>query len=442
MLESDQAKEIALFRFKIISPLLTLSGPRGTLKREMARMAERTHDHPVRGPIRVGLGTIEEWLYIYKREGFDGLLPVGREDRGTSRAIDGELAEKIEALARGRPDLDGRGIQAEIKSQLQDGAKAPSLSTLYRFLRARGLDQRRAPVREDHRAFAFDLAGDCWQGDVMYGPTIPDVDGTRRKTYLIAILDDATRVIAHAQFYLAEHLRSLKDCLKQALLKRGLPRRLYFDNGKIFRSRMILQLCARLGIHLIHTRPYRPQGRAKLERWFLTVRRGFLPRVDLDHLDGIDGLNRLLFAWIEGEYHISAHRGLEGDSPLDRWVKLSGSIRPLPRDVDLDELFLEETSRRVAKDGTISLLGKAFEVGPSWIGTRVKVHYDPFDLRKVLIIPPRGERLDAFPVDLYGNRRVRRSQPMEPSAPPPPLTSLDDLADEIDFDHQGEDAHG
>jgi transposase InsO family protein len=427
-------REIALFRFKIIAPLLTLSASRGTLKKELQRISERTHDHPFKGPIRIGFGTAEEWLYLYKRGGFDALLPVSRQDRGKSRAINEVLAEQIEALARSRPDLDGRGILAELKGKIQEGGKIPSLSTLYRFLRARGLDQRRAPARQDHRAFAFELAGDCWQGDVMHGPAIPTANGTRRKTYLIAILDDATRVIAHAQFYLAEHLRSLKDCLKQALLKRGLPRRLYFDNGKIFRSRMIIHLCARLGIHLIHTRPYCPQGRAKLERWFSTVRRSFLSRVDLHRLEGLDALNRLLFAWIEGEYHISPHRGLGGEKPLDRWVRLSESIRSLPRDVDLEELFLEEASRRVAKDGTISLHGKVFEVGPSLIGQRVAVRYDPFDLRKVLILTPGEERLEAFPVDLSGNRRVRRNPPIRPEnpAPPAPLESLEELANEMD----------
>lgn len=431
--QSDHAKEIALFRFKIIAPLLTLSGPRGSLGREMKRLSERTHDHPFKGSIRIGYGTIEGWLYIYKREGLDGLLPNRRGDVGKSRIIDAEVAEKIEGLARSRPDLDGRGIVSELKGQLKESAKLPSLSTLYRFLRARGLDQRRAPARQDHRAFAFDLAGDCWQGDVMYGPSIPQLDGTRRKTYLIAILDDATRLIAHAQFYMAEHLRCLKDCLKQALLKRGLPRRLYFDNGSIFKSRMILLLCARLGIHLIHTRPYRPQGRAKLERWFYTVRRSFLPRLDLNRLGGLDALNRLLFAWIEGEYHVSEHRGLGGEKPLDRWVRLSGAIRPLPRDVDLDELFLEETSRRVAKDGTIRLGGKVFEVGPVFIGMRVTVRFDAFDLRKVLIVTGRGERVEAFPVDLSGNRRVRRNPPSEATkTPPAPLESLENLADEID----------
>ena len=412
--EEDQA--MALFRYQVIAPLLCLDGPRGNLQREIRRLADRTHEHPRRGGIRLGFGTIEEWMYRYRKEGLEGLRSQPRKDRGASRRIDGELAVRIEELARGRPDLDGRSILAELRTP-REGDPAPSIlpsmSTLYRFLRAQGLDQRRAPRRRDHRAYTFDLAGDCWQGDVMYGPSLPAKDGSRRKTYLLAIIDDATRVIAHAQFYYEQHLRSLKDCLKQAFCKRGLPRRLYFDNGQIFRSRMLLLLAARLGIHLIHSRPYQPQGRAKIERWFLSVRKSFLPRVDLDRLEDLAALNRLLFAWIEGEYHVTPHRGLGGEAPLDVWLRLSQGIRPLPRDVDLDQLFLEQTSRRVAKDGTLTLNGKTFEAGPYLIGERVTVRFDPFDLRRVIVRGVHGEERDAFPVDLQGNRRLRRN-PDEP----------------------------
>jgi putative transposase len=411
-MNSEEDQQMALFRYQVIAPLLSLGGPRGDLRREIRRLADRTHDHPRRGGVRVGFGTIEEWMYRYRKEGLDGLQPQPRKDRGASRRIDGDLAVRIEELARGRPDLDGPGILAELRTP-REGEQAPSLlpslSTLYRFLRAQGLDQRRAPGRRDHRAYVFDLAGDCWQGDVMYGPSLPAKDGTRRKTYLLAILDDATRVIAHAQFYYEQHLRSLKDCLKQAFCKRGLPRRLYFDNGQIFRSRMLLLLAARLGIHLIHSRPYQPQGRAKIERWFLSIRTGFLPRVDLDRLEDLAALNRLLFAWIEGEYHVTPHRGLGGEAPLDVWLRLSQGIRPLPRDVDLDQLFLEQTSRRVAKDGTLTLNGKTYEAGPYLIGERVTVRFDPFDLRRVLVRGAHGDERDVFPVDLQGNRRVRRN---------------------------------
>ena len=443
---TNSPTDIALFRYAIIAPLLSLTGPRGTLKREIQKLAQRQHDHPRRGPIAIGVGTIEEWLLRYRRGGLDGLEDGRRSDLGTSRRVDDDVAAAIVDLAEARPELDGPGLLAELGAT-HPNAQQPSLSTLYRFLRVRRLDQRLAPTRKDHRAFAFDLAGDCWQGDVMYGPSLPTKDGNRRKTYLIAILDDATRVVVHAEFYFEQHLRSLKDCLKQAMLKRGVPRRFYFDNGKIFRSRLLLALCARLGIHLLHTRPYQPQGRAKLERWFLTVRRGFLRRVDLDRCGGLDGLNRLLFAWIEGEYHQRPHRGIGGDKPLDRWLRLADGIRSLPVDVDLDSLFRDEVTRRVGKDGTLTMSGRCFEAGPNYIGRKVTVRFDPFDLRAVLVIADSGESVTAYPVDLVGNRRVRRLPPPDPSrAAPPPLRSLEQLATDMqpaqhDGNRAGEASH-
>lgn len=430
------ARRIALFRYQVIAPLISVSGPRGTLRREMKRVAERHHDHPYRGLTRFSLATIEEWHYQYKRSGLDGLLPAPRLDRGRSRVINDALAERIERLAASRPELDGRGLLMELKCSVDSGTTLPSPSSLYRFLRSRGLDQRRAPNRQDHRKYAFDLAGDCWQGDVMYGPSVPARDGTRRKTYLIALIDDATRVIPHAQFYFEQHLRSLKDCLKQALLKRGVPRRLYLDNGQIFRSRMLLGVCARLAIELIHSRPYKPQGRAKIERFFGTVRRGFVARVDIERLADLHALNRLLFAWVEGQYHVKPHRGIDGETPLDRWLRSADGMRPLPRDVDLEELFLEQATRRVAKDGTFSLKGKSFEAGPAFIGRRVTVRFDPFDLRRVLFSDSDSDREVAYPVDLAGNRRVRRNPPPVPedNGPPADLRSLQDLADRMDDD--------
>ena len=427
----DPGLQIALWRYQVLGPLLSFAGPRGALRRALAQCAEQVHTHPQRGPLRIAPGTLEEWFYRYRREGLDGLVPKARKDRGASRRIDAELAERIVTLARGHVELDGPGLVAELRAG--GVVSPPALSTLYRFLRAQGLDQRRVPRHRDHRAFAFDLAGDCWQTDVLVGPALPAPDGSRRKVYLIGVLDDATRLVPHAQFYPEQHLRSLKDCLKQAFLKRGLPRRLYADNGQIFRSRLVLQLAARLGIQLVHTRPYRPQGRAKLERWFGTVRTNFLARLDLDRLDGLPALNRLLWAWIEGEYHTRPHRGLDGETPLDRWLRLSEGVRPVPRDLDLDQLFLEETTRRVAKDGTLTLQGKPFEAGPRLIGARVKVLFDPFDLRHVLVIGPRGETQAVFPVDFAGNRRVARQTPPEPQPVATlPLHALERLAERLE----------
>ena len=430
MTHIDLAQRIALWRYQIIAPLLALVGPRGILRRTIRQLASRTHDHPLRGPIKIGYGTIEEWFYVYKKRGLDGLIPKPRRDRGRSRCIDDALSEKIETLAKGQPDLDGPGLLAELRAQRTRGEPVPSLSSLYRFLRTHGLDQRRAPHRRDHRAYSFDFANDCWQSDIMFGPSLALPDGSRKKTYLIGILDDATRVIAHAQFYFQQHLMVLKDCLKQALLKRGVCRRLYLDNGKIFRSRLILLMAAQLGIHIIHSRPYRPQGRAKIERWFRRVRRGFLARIDLNRIADLEALNRLFFAWIEGEYHSRPHRGLGGETPLDRWMRLSENIRPLPPEVDLEELFRDEITRRVTKDGTFTLKGQRFEAGPTLIGEKITVRFDPFDLRRVTVSGHDGQKRDAFPVDCQANRRIRRlTDAPPPQRPdPPPLIAIESLA--------------
>jgi putative transposase len=175
----DQAQQVALWRYGIIAPLLHLEGPRGLLSRQIRRLAERFHEHPFKGRVRVGWGTIEHWLYDYRKDGLDGLRPRTRKDKGQSRRIEGPMAERITELARSCPQLDGPQLLAELRCRMKEPALLPSLSTLYRFLRARGLDQRRAPIRKDHRAFAFDLAGDCWQSDVLFGPTLPVPDGTR-----------------------------------------------------------------------------------------------------------------------------------------------------------------------------------------------------------------------------------------------------------------------
>ena len=441
----EMKKEIALFRYSVIASLLTLEPARGELKRAITRLSRMRHDHPRQGPIDAGFGTIEEWYYLYRKGGLDALVPRSRKDRGHSRKLDDEVIEALEDLARDRPELSGVDLVAELAARFGK-ERAPSLSTLYRTLRARGLDDRGAPARRDHRAFAFQLAGDLWQGDVMHGPSLCTRDGKRRKTYLIAILDDATRLVCHAEFYQAEDLVSLKDCLKQALLKRGVPARFYFDNGKIFRSRLMLQISARLGIHLIHTRPYKPQGRAKLERWFRTVRMSFLRRVDTNRVEDLAALNRLLFAWIEGEYHVRPHKGIERETPLDRWMRLSGGLRSLPQEVDLERLFMSETTRRVAKDGTLSIAGKRFEAGPALIGSKLTVLYDPRDLRRVLITLADGSVMAVHPVDLDGNRRVRRNADHERMSEPLrgsiPLESLRQLADELDPPHdedEGED---
>lgn len=113
----------------------------------------------------------------------------------------------------------------------------------------------------DRSRYEAEIPNDIWQSDVMHGPSLV-VDGGRRKTYLIAFLDDHLRLLPHAEFFLSENLQSLLAAFRRALLTRRQPRKLYADNGAPFRSRHLERICDSLGIALTHTPLCAPgQGR-------------------------------------------------------------------------------------------------------------------------------------------------------------------------------------
>jgi hypothetical protein len=228
----------------------------------------------------------------------------------------------------------------------------------------------------DRRRFEAQLPNDLWQSDVMHGPSVA-VDGKNRKTYLIAFIDDMSRLICHAQFYLSENLNAYLDALRQALLTRGLPRKLYVDNGPAFRSFHLHQITASLGIALIHAKPYQPQGKGKIERFFRTVRSDFLPAV---RAQSLNDLNLALDCWIRDVYHNREHTST-GQTPLARYAAHCECVRATPK--DLPDHFRQQARRRVAKDRTVSLAGRLFEAPIALIGKQITLFYHAHDPARV-----------------------------------------------------------
>ena len=132
----------------------------------------------------------------------------------------------------------------------------------------------------------------------MHGPQVKMAQGPQKKAYLIAIMDDHSRLVVAAQFYLSETVESLLDALRQAIERRGIPSKFYVDNGACYRAHHLEQTLAALGIALAHSRPYIPQGRGKIERWFRYVRQDFIP-VYADKPLSLDELNERLEAWVD-----------------------------------------------------------------------------------------------------------------------------------------------
>jgi len=421
----DYRQAVALFRYGLIADLVHLPpGSPGITDRLRAK-AEQDYIIPGSRRSRVAAETLRDWLKRYRRGGFNALLPKPRTDRGQPRRLPEAVAEALISIKEQHPELSVRLVI----ERGRDSGRIPTdlplpVSTVHRLFSREGLMVKKtdAPIGADRRRFAFQYAGELWMSDVMHGVSVGDGKGRRRKTYLIAFLDDATRVIPYAAFAFSENTAAFLPVFKQALIRRGLAQRLYVDNGANYRSRHLALVCAKLGVALIHSRPHQPQGRGKIERWFRTVRAQLLTRLTAADTASLEALNRRLWAYIEGEYHHTPHRGLDGRTPLEHWALVGDQVTFA--EADLDDLFLFEAKRRVMNDRTVSLNGRVYEVDAVLVGETVTLRYDPAvpPTRPLAVVHQGQPAGQATPLDAYANTTVRRNRPswrLETDTPAP-----------------------
>ena len=251
---------------------------------------------------------------------------------------------------------------------------------------------------------------------MLFGPYVQRPGGGKMQAFLHATLDDASRLIPHAQFYPSQGLDASLDCLRQAIGARGVPVRLYIDNAKIYRSQQLARIAASLGTLIVHTPPYQPEGRGKIERYFRTVRDQFLTNLDPKQSLSLEELNDRLWAWIENAYHRAEHSAL-GSTPLVRWQRDIEHVRQLPPATDLRRLFFYRLDRLVRRDCTFLLHNRFYEAPPHLPGQTIEVRFDPFDAAEVEIYfqgQPQGVARLVDPVINAQLPSAKRAAPAEP----------------------------
>jgi transposase InsO family protein len=349
--------------------------------------------------------TIETWLMRYNKHGVTALTPNPRKDIGCLRKVSLEAVQ--EAIDQVLPTFRD---------------KTPARAALYRACIEQGLllRDRVAPntftrIVKNHEmlkpetecenkrrmAFAKAHANEMWQADTLIGPYL---GAGRAQTKLIAFLDDASRLCVHGQFFEAENVDSLIEALSSAFYKRGIPQSLYVDNGSIYTSKEIIQICARVGC-LLHHAPVRDgAAKGKVERFFRTVREQFLIR-QLD-LSSTATLNHAFNAWVEEEYNAREHSVL-AMSPLDRFALDRRRIRYLPPNEVNEELFFVEEDRVVKADNTFPFKTLRFEAPRHLPNRTVQVRFQRHNPTRKLVVYYKGERMgEARRLDMLANDRA------------------------------------
>lgn len=424
----------ALFRISVIGPLMSRANlEKGELKTLVQSLSKHAYDAPDGKRAFVSAKTIERWYYVWKKEGIEGLAPKERCDRGKTQ-IPEHIQSSLIALKEEQPSRSINTLIRQLEVREVVGRNELSRSSVYRLLKNHGLSKQ--VVNDSHRierrAFEAPHAGDIWYSDVLHGPHIVTSEG-RRKTYLVSFLDDASRFVCHSGFYFTESALALEHAFKEALLKRGMPKKLVIDNGSAYRSDSLKTVSARLGIHLIHCHPYEPMEKGKLERWHRTFRAHFLNEVNLEGMSGLDELNKYLWIWIEHEYHQRPHEGLGKDeTPLSRWRAGQHHMRPLGAFArNLDSYFYHRIKRRVRKDGVIKWDGKEYEVSFEFSDQEVYLVVDPHTHTAMTIESMTYNTLcPVFLLDRHANYQRRRQRPIV-SAPSNKLGKkfVEDLVD-------------
>jgi putative transposase len=379
---SSWASSVALTRYDAVRYVQEAVRSGLPLSRALLAASQRTWDNRL-----YKVPTIERWYYSYRQNGFEDLAPQMRSDKGKGRKLSAEATDRLLALRREHPDLYVVTLLRRLEHEAVIEPGSVGLTTIYRTLRAHALDKasmKATGPAGPTKAFELSWSNQLWMSDGMWGPCVPLETGAKPvRTYLLALIDDCSRLCPHAQYYPAERLSNFLDVLKHALRSRGLPEKLYTDNGALFKSDHLREVCANVGIQLIHAKPYAAWSKGKIERFFKTVQGAFEQSLVFEPPTDLADLNLRFWRWLESQYHQREHRSLSGQSPQQRFAERAKGLRSIPPDMDVDGLFLKRTLRRVRRDATISIDGRMFEVPVELRGRKIEVRYDPFGFSRI-----------------------------------------------------------
>lgn len=406
-MKQEQQQEIALMRYGAIAPLI--AGLDDGYPSQNA-FYEEVSAKGIPGPDgklrHFAPATIEKWYLNYKKYGFDGLLPKARADAGSSRKLDEELQEQIRYLKTNYPRMSAAAIFRQLSSNGSITFGQVSESTVCRFVNQIQAELQQTQNR-DMRRYERPHINEVWCGDSSVGPKLTDQDGKKHHVFIIALIDDASRFVTGIDVFYNDNFVNLMSVLKSAVAKYGRPKVLNFDNGKSYRNRQMELLAARIGTTLSYCQPYTPTGKAKIERWFRTMKDQWMAALDMRDFHSLDQLRGSLAAYVQ-RYNQSPHSSLHGLSPQDRFFSEPEQIRRLaPEQIDTD--FLLEIERRVSADSVLVIDQVEYEVDYRFAKQRIRLRYSP-DMKDIFMVGPDGTLTPIRLLNKQENATIKREK--------------------------------
>jgi len=391
-MNNETRQKIALFRYGIIAPVVSGTYDEGkSIKGFFRDAAGKVYTNPSGEETKVSASTLERWYYAYNKGGFDALIPMRRCDTGKSRKIDEDIMEQIRFLKKEYPRIPATLIHQKLLDNCTVNKGDISLSTVNRFVNQLKIENNYTN-NKDMRRYERAHINEVWCGDSSVGPYI-NIDGKKKRTYIIALLDDASRYIVGIDIFFNDNFINLMSVMKTAVTRYGKPKILNFDNGASYKNKQIELLAARVGTTISYCAPYTPTSKAKIERWFKTMKDQWMSQLNMNDYSSIDQLCETLLIYVNN-YNQTVHSSLNGLCPQDRFFNESYLIKRLSQE-QLDTSFLLEYERRVSADNVVMIDEVEYEVPYRYSKQKVTLRYSP-DLSKIYIVDKYSGALTAI----------------------------------------------
>lgn len=399
-------EEIALFRYSILAPLISGTFDLSKGKKAFFREASsHTYLNPNGVATTFSAATIERWYYNYIRKGLEGLTPKRRVDSGRSRKLDDDVMDQIKYLKEEYPRIPATLIYQRLYDNGTIDKGEISLSTINRFVNKLKLDKGYTN-NKDMRRYERSHINEVCYGDSSVGPYLK-VDGKKKRVWIIAMIDDASRLITGIDLFFNDNKENVMSVMKSSISKFGLSKRYVYDNGSSYKNNQIKLLAARIGTVIQYCTPYTPVEKSKIERFFKSLKQQWMSQLNMNDFNTLDELRASLMTYIQ-IYNQKTHSSLN-ESPMDRFYKESHLIKRLDSDF-IEKNFLLETERRVSADNVININKKEYEVHYRYSKQRITLRYSP-DMETVYLVDKHsGELTPIQLLDKHANAEIKREK--------------------------------
>lgn len=374
--------EAAYFKFALIAPVIQGIFPDATKTAYYRRVTEKPLVLPNGLAITYNYNTLEKWESLYRSGGMDALLPAVRLDKGLTRTLSDTAIEEIYRLKEKFPRLNSTQIYHRLIQEALIPATV-SVASIQRFVKRNDLKSARNLNMKDRKSFEEEFFGSMWQADTCYLPYINE-KGKKRRTFLIMIIDDHSRLIVGAEIFYNDNAYNFQKVLKAAVMTYGIPYKLYLDNGSSYSNEQLTLISGSLGIVKLHTPIRDGASKGKIERGFRTMKERWLYGLDIAQILSLEEFNQLLSSYVR-KYNTSLHSSIKM-TPHERFLLSSKNVRK-PKSIQwLSESFMNRIARRVNNDATLSIDAIFYDAPMQFIGMKVDVRFLPDDMANAYIL--------------------------------------------------------